>query len=52
MKDEIGELPLDALPPAGQLVVLGGKRWLVQEIDAASKTVWVSPPKGERFLGF
>jgi len=45
-KSEIGELPLDALPPAGQLVVLAGKRWLVQDIDAATKTVWVSPAKG------
>lgn len=53
-KAQIGELPLDALPPAGQLVVLAGKRWLVQEIDAASKTVWVSPAKGGKipvFLG-
>jgi ATP-dependent Lhr-like helicase len=53
-KSEIGELPLDALPPAGQLVVLAGKRWLVEEIDAATKTVWVSPAKGGKipvFLG-
>jgi ATP-dependent Lhr-like helicase len=45
-KNQIGELPLDALPPAGQLVVLAGKRWLVDEIDAGKKTVWVSPAKG------
>ncbi|HMJ88374.1 MAG TPA: DEAD/DEAH box helicase [Candidatus Acidoferrum sp.] len=45
-KNQIGELPLDALPPAGQLVVLAGKRWLVDEIDAGTKTVWVSPAKG------
>jgi ATP-dependent Lhr-like helicase len=45
-KSEIGELPLDALPPAGQLVVLAGKRWLVEEIDVATKMVWVSPAKG------
>ena len=53
-KAQIGELPLDALPPAGQVVVLAGKRWLVQEIDAMSKTVWVTPAKGGRvpvFLG-
>ncbi|MEW6306606.1 MAG: DEAD/DEAH box helicase [Verrucomicrobiota bacterium] len=53
-KAEIGELPLDALPPAGQLVVLAGKRWLVDEVDASSKTVWVSPAKGGKipvFLG-
>lgn len=51
---QIGELPLDALPPAGQLVVLAGKRWLVQEIDTPSKTVWVVPAKGGKtpvFLG-
>jgi ATP-dependent helicase Lhr and Lhr-like helicase len=53
-KSEIGELPLDALPPAGQLVILAGKRWLVGEIDAATKTVWVTPAKGGKipiFLG-
>lgn len=53
-KAQIGELPLDALPPAGQVVVLAGKRWLVQEIEAASKTVWVTPAKGGKipiFLG-
>lgn len=53
-KSEIGELPLDALPPAGQLVVLAGKRWLVEQIDAATKTVWVTPAKGGKipvFLG-
>ena len=53
-KATIGELPLDALPPAGQLVVLAGKRWLVQEIDGPSKTVWVSPAQGGKvpiFLG-
>jgi len=53
-KSEIGELPLDALPPAGHLVILAGKRWLVDEIDAASKTVWVSPAQGGKipvFLG-
>jgi ATP-dependent Lhr-like helicase len=53
-KAQIGELPLDALPPAGQLVVLAGKRWLVQEIDAPSKTVWVTPARGGKipiFLG-
>lgn len=53
-KFEIGELPLDALPPAGQLVVLAGKRWLVGEIDTVTKTVWVTPAKGGKvpvFLG-
>lgn len=53
-KAQIGELPLDALPPAGQVVVLAGRRWLVQEVDAVSKTVWVSPAKGGKvpvFLG-
>lgn len=53
-KSEIGELPLDALPPAGQLVVLAGRRWLVEEVDGGTKTVWVSPAKGGKvpvFLG-
>lgn len=49
-----GELPLEALPPAGQVVILAGKRWLVQNIDTSSKTVWVLPAKGGKipvFLG-
>jgi ATP-dependent Lhr-like helicase len=53
-KNEIGELPLDALPPAGQVVILAGKRWLVQDIDTRAKTVWVVPAKGGKipvFLG-
>lgn len=53
-KNEIGELPLDALPPAGQVVILAGKRWLVQSIDTGAKTVWVVPAKGGKipvFLG-
>jgi ATP-dependent Lhr-like helicase len=53
-KAQIGGLPFDALPPAGQVLILAGKRWLVQEIDAMSKTVWVSPAKGGKgpvFLG-
>lgn len=39
----IGELPFDALPPTGHLVVLSGRRWLVKDIDASAKTVWVIP---------
>jgi ATP-dependent helicase Lhr and Lhr-like helicase len=53
-KAEIGELPFDALPPAGQLVILAGRRWLVTEIDSAAKTVWVLPAHGGKipvFLG-
>lgn len=53
-KTPIGELPLDALPPVGQVLILAGKRWLVQEIDALSKIVWVSPARGGKvpvFLG-
>jgi ATP-dependent Lhr-like helicase len=50
----IGELPFDALPPAGQLVVLAGRRWLVKDIDVMAKTVWVIPGhagKVPSFLG-
>lgn len=50
----IGELPFDALPPLGQLVILAGKRWSVKEIDVLSKTVWVFPSQGGKvptFLG-
>jgi ATP-dependent Lhr-like helicase len=53
-RTEVGELPLGALPPAGQLVILAGRRWLVEEIDPAAKAVWVSPAKTGRtpvFLG-
>lgn len=50
----IGELPFDALPPAGQLVVLAGRRWLVKDIDVMAKSVWVIPGhagKVPSFLG-
>jgi ATP-dependent Lhr-like helicase len=50
----IGELPFDALPPAGQLVILAGRRWLVKEIDVMGKTVWVFPGQAGKvptFLG-
>lgn len=53
-KTEIGELPSDALPPDGQLVVLAGRRWVVEEVDGGTKTVWVSPARGGKvplFLG-
>ena len=42
---EIGELPLEALPPPGHLVVLAGRRWLVDRVDAGKKSVEVSPAK-------
>ncbi|KAF0179600.1 MAG: ATP-dependent helicase Lhr and Lhr-like helicase [Limisphaerales bacterium] len=45
-KNEIGELAFDAVPPVGQLVILAGRRWLVGEIDAGAKTVWVTPSHG------
>jgi len=51
-KSEIGEIPFDALPPAGQLIVLAGRRWLVEEVDTSSKTLWVSPAKGGKIPVF
>lgn len=44
--EEIGELPVEGLPQPGRLVVLAGRRWVVEEVDGLTKVVWVSPARG------
>ncbi|MFO1459299.1 MAG: DEAD/DEAH box helicase [Verrucomicrobiota bacterium] len=51
---EIGGLPRDSVPPVGQVLLLGGRRWQVSEIDSGHAVVWVIPSKSgdaPRFLG-
>lgn len=51
---EIGALPRDSVPPVGQVLLLGGRRWQVGEIDSGRAVVWVIPAKSgdaPRFLG-
>jgi len=42
----IGTLPADVIPPVGEHLILDGRRWLVQEIDPASKIVFVTAARG------
>ncbi|WP_269526429.1 DEAD/DEAH box helicase [Coraliomargarita parva] len=43
-QDEIiGEIPADNVLPAGQCFILGGRRWVVEDIGEREKTVWVKP---------
>lgn len=45
MQREIGEI--DAMPELGAIIVLAGKRWRVNEIDAQRKKAYVLPAKGK-----
>jgi len=52
--EEIGKLQSNLIPPVGENLILGGKRWAVVLVDAVTKTVWVQPTKGGKppiFLG-
>jgi ATP-dependent Lhr-like helicase len=52
--EDIGNLPANRIPPVGEHIVLAGRRWKIEEIDAAAKTVFVSPARGGKapeFLG-
>jgi len=44
----IGALPEHMLPAVGEHLILGGCRWLVEEIDAERRQVYVSPSSGRR----
>ena len=51
---EIGKLQSSLVPPVGENLILGGRRWVVTLIDSTAKTVWVQPTKGGKapvFLG-
>ena len=43
---EIGKLPSSIIPPVGENLILGGRRWRVDDIQTLAKTVFVSPAKG------
>ncbi|MAS96138.1 MAG: hypothetical protein CMO55_23295 [Verrucomicrobiales bacterium] len=45
-EDEIGKLPVDSIPPVGQHLLLGGRRWQVIDIDGELKSVFVQPSRG------
>ncbi|MCW1913028.1 DEAD/DEAH box helicase [Luteolibacter sp. GHJ8] len=53
-QDALGKLPIESVPPEGEHLLLNGRRWKVELIDARSMTVEVSPAKGRKkpvFLG-
>lgn len=53
--DRIGRLVADFVPPQGEHVLLAGRRWRVDKVDAERKEVLVSPSRGRRppaFLPF
>jgi ATP-dependent Lhr-like helicase len=53
-QDALGKLPVESVPPEGEHLLLNGRRWRVDLIDARSMTVEVSPAKGRKkpvFLG-
>lgn len=44
----IGTLPENLLPATGEHVILAGRRWRVDDIDADRRKVYVSPSRGRR----
>lgn len=42
----LGTLPIDTPMITGQLMVFGGRRWQIQEIDGEKKTIYVAAAKG------
>jgi ATP-dependent Lhr-like helicase len=49
---EIGKLQSSLVPPVGENLILGGRRWCVNDINATAKTVFVSPAKGGKAPAF
>jgi|694.fasta_scaffold29550_6 ATP-dependent Lhr-like helicase len=49
---EIGKLESRFIPPIGEHLILGGRRWRVDDIITASKCVHVSPAKGAKRPSF
>ncbi|HEY4238642.1 MAG TPA: DEAD/DEAH box helicase [Kofleriaceae bacterium] len=48
----IGTLPESMLPGIGDHLILAGRRWLVDDIDADRKVVYVLPSQGKKLPGF
>lgn len=52
--EKIATLPIDLIPPPGEHMILGGRRWKVSLIDHTVLRVMVEPSKGRKaplFLG-
>jgi len=49
---EIGRLSMDHPRATGDLVLLAGRRWRIESIDEAAKTIFVSPSAGALPPGF
>jgi ATP-dependent Lhr-like helicase len=43
---ELGKLQSSLVPPQGENLILGGRRWCVIDINSTAKTVFVAPAKG------
>ena len=43
---EIGKLQSSIVPPVGENLIFGGRRWCVIDINVTAKSVFVSPSKG------
>ncbi|MBX3737349.1 MAG: DEAD/DEAH box helicase [Candidatus Didemnitutus sp.] len=41
--ETVGEMPADTVPPETQCFILNGRRWRVDQVSPAEKTVWVAP---------
>lgn len=44
----IGTLPSDLIPPVGDHVILAGRRWRVDQLDADRRELYVVPARGRR----
>lgn len=42
----LGTLPIDRPVTEGSLLIFGGRRWLVEEVDSAKKVIVLRPSKG------
>jgi ATP-dependent Lhr-like helicase len=51
-EEHIGNLPVEFIPPKGESIILDGRRWRVDEIDAPAKTILVSRARGGRAPDF
>lgn len=47
-EEEIGSLPAEHIPPVGELIILAGRRWRVDEINSTAQMIFVSPARGGR----
>lgn len=51
-EEEIGKLPANIVPPAKEHLILGGRRWLVEEVLTAQKLVLVTFSPGGKAPSF